>query len=239
MLQRNLGKLSLLVLITSFSLVACPSPDPQPPALGASAKAGAVQLVNWNELHPEVGSYQIKPPGKTSVTFGAIDSTGHLSYKLPDTLAYEAAASQLFGTVCTITPANSTFVPAYFFVKSQNDPSSHLLLSAKLQSSSAPTVNDQYLDGWVYASKAFSVKGAKDCAPLLKNFSFDLQFQQGWNNIFDTLVSLSPDGKQVTEWHTTASNGIIPADFVWKQDPNAANVFSTPGFTSRLVQTLK
>ncbi len=232
-------KFSFLVLVTSFSLVACPSTEPQPPTVGASPKAGNVQLVNWNELHPEIGSYQIKPPGKTPITFGSIDSTGHLSYKLPDTLGYEAAASQLFGTACTITPVNSTFVPAYFFVKSQNDPSSHLLLSAKLQSSSAPTVNDQYLDGWVYAPKAFSVKGAKDCAPLLKNFSFDLQFQQGWNNIYDTLVSLSADGKQVTEWHTTASNNTIPTDFVWKQDPNAANVFSTPGLTSRLVQILK
>ena len=130
-MQKMAIKLSLLVLVTSFSLVACPNPDPQPPTLGASPKAGAVQLVNWNELHPEVGSYQIKPPGKNPVTFGAIDSTGHLNYKLPDTLNYEAAASQLFGTACTITPANSTFVPAYFFVKSQNDPSSHLLLSAK------------------------------------------------------------------------------------------------------------
>jgi hypothetical protein len=216
-------------LATSFSLVACPSsnPDPQPPALGASAKAGSVQLVNWNELHPEVGSYQIKASGVAAITFGSIDSTGHLSYKLPDTLGYEATASQWFGTACNMTPANSTFVPAAFYVKSQNDPTSHLLFTAKLKSNSALSVNDQALGSWVYAPKAFNVKGAKDCAPQFQNISFDLQFQQGWNNIINTVVSLSPDGKQITELQMTATNATIPTDFVWKQNPIGVTVAST------------
>ncbi len=229
-MQRNSWKLGFLVLATSFSLVACPSPNPDPqlpPTMSATAKAGSVQLVNWNELHPEVGSYQIKASGIAAITFGSIDSTGHLSYKLPDTLNFEAAASQWFGTACNLTPANSTFVPAAFYVKSQNDPASHLLFAAKLKSNSILSVNDQALGSWIYAPKAFSVKGTKDCAPQFQSISFDLQFQQGWNNIINTVVSLSPDGKQITELQMTATNATIPKDFVWNQDSDGVTVAST------------
>jgi hypothetical protein len=226
-MQKNSWELSLLVLVTSFNLIGCGNSDPPPPPLSATAKAGFVQLVNWNELHPEVGSYQIKTQGVAAITFGSIDNTGHLSYKLPDTLNFEAAASQWFGTACNMTPANSTFVPAVFYVKSQNDPASHLLFTAKLKSSNALSVNDQALGSWIYAPKAFSVKGAKNCAPQFVNISFDLQFQQGWNNIINTVISLSPDGKQITELQMTATNATIPTDFVWKQDSNGVNVLST------------
>jgi hypothetical protein len=231
LLERSL-KLGLVLLVGSIGLTACPSTDtsplPPPPAItDISAGGGLVQMAGWGTLLK--GAFQFVGSGVANLNNGLIDSGGTFTFKLPTT--YPAASgllkvSNVIGTGCTTTPTDSIGAFASLFLQNQNENQAHGAVIIKSPANDGLLhVNDEVVQFWIFAPKAFTVTGAKGCSTLSPRVSADASFKPGWNYLVEQFVGVSPDGKTILEGKLKVLS-TLPPQFQWFE--NTISPASTP-----------
>jgi hypothetical protein len=226
-LQRSL-KFGLLLAAFSLGLTACPTADaippiPKPVDSGVAADGGTPQLQGWSAVLK--GAFLFFGSGSTKLNEGSIGTDGKFTFKLPTVYPVATAlvkANVAFGTGCTINPPDADVAIAFLYVQSQAETVVHDALIYLSPTADYNTVhqNDEVVQFWMFASKAFTVTGTKGCSAISPRLSLDANFRAGWNYAVEKFLNLNPDGS-ILEGKLRAV-ATLPTGFRWFENPIAA-----------------